>query len=296
MKIAVIGANSYIARNLIHYLAKSKPVVEMRLYGRADKQVDGAESYRCIDILDEVSIRNIDLDCDVVFMFVGKTGTANGFDNCKSFVEINELALLNLLNEYRRQDSQARIVFPSTRLVYRGADKPLKEDAEKETKSIYACIKLACERYLALYHDVFGVRYCILRICLPYGTLVPDASSYGTVDMFVTTASKRETLKLYGQGHQRRTLTWIGDLCKALVVAGESENCENDVFNVGGEDYSVREIAEMIAQKYGTSIRYVPWPELTKKMESGSTVFNSEKLDAIIGNCTAHKFMDWIGL
>ena len=52
MKIAVIGANGYFARNLIRYIAVNKLSVEMLLYGRADRHADGAEAYRSIDVLD----------------------------------------------------------------------------------------------------------------------------------------------------------------------------------------------------------------------------------------------------
>lgn len=294
MKIAIIGANGYIARNLVCYISKNEPAVEMQLYGRADTQVDGFEPYRRINVLDEVSIENIDFSCDVIFMFVGKTGTATGFDSYKSFLEINELALLNLLNEYRHQKSKAKIVFPSSRLVYRGGDTVLKEDAPKEAKSIYACNKLACEKYLSLYHDIFGICYCILRICLPYGTIVPGASSFGTVEMFVNSACTRKIITLYGSGQQRRTLTWIGDLCNSMLAAGKSEYCKNDVFNIGGENYSVKEIAELVAKKYGASILYLPWPELAEKMESGNTVFDAGKLAAAIGERSTSKFIDWI--
>lgn len=294
MKITIIGANSYIARNLIQYIKENGLLIEMSLYDRLDKQIDGAEPYKSINILDEECLHIIDLSCDVIFMFVGMTGTTSGFDNYKSFVEVNELSLLNLLNEYRRQNSKARIVFPSTRLVYKGNEMPLKEDADKETKSIYACNKLACEKYLILYNTIFDVRYCILRICLPYGTLIEGTSSYGTIELFVERASKGGAIVIYGQGQQRRTLTWIGDLCNVLLLVGTNTSCENDVFNVGGEEYSILEIAEIISKKYRTNIKFKLWPMIAEKMESGNTVFNSVKLEAIIGNHTIHRFEDWI--
>ena len=77
---------------------------------------------------------------------MGKTGTITGFGNYEEFIDINEKALLNILNEYRNQHSSAKIIYPSTRLVYRGDDMPLKEDAVKEFKTIYAINKYACEQ------------------------------------------------------------------------------------------------------------------------------------------------------
>ncbi len=293
MKIAVIGANSYIARNFVNTV-KKKEQVTLSLYDAQPRSVDGEDGYRQIFVLEEGGLAALDLSVDLIYMFIGKTGTAEGFDNPKLFLEINELALLNLLNEYRRQHSTAKILFPSTRLVYSGKKGPQKEDAAKEAKTIYAANKLACERYLEMYRNVYGVRYCTVRICLPYGTLIPGASSYGTAEFMLKKAMAGEDISLYGDGSVRRTLTYMGDICELLYLAGVTPNCENDVFNFGGEDYSLREMAELIAQTYGVGVTYVPWPETAERIESGDTVFDAGKLESILGGFSYTAFSDWL--
>lgn len=294
MKFAIIGANSYIARNVLYVLKQTHSDVEIKLYDHAESQKDGAENYTQIDVFDAESVKKIDMACDVIFMFVGKTGSANGFDNFNTFIDVNERSLLTVLNEYRRQSSKAKIIFPSTRLVYKGKPGPQKEDAEKEFKTIYAINKFACEQYLMQYHRVYDVQYCIFRICIPYGTLIPNASSYGTAEFMLSKAKKGENISLYGDGSQRRTLTYMGDLCKTLIAGAKDPRCINDVFNIGGEDYSLKEMAELIAPKYGVSVEYVPWPKVAEKIESGDTVFDDSKLRALIGETTKSKFVDWI--
>lgn len=293
-KIAVLGANGYIARNIVYVLKRDYPTFEITLYGRETVNADGENNYVSVDLTDKESIKKIDLSCDIIFMFVGRTGSANGFEEYDSFIDINERTLLNLLTEYRRQGSKARIIYPSTRLVYKGAIGPQKEDAEKEFKTVYAINKYACEQYLEQFHRVYGVQYSIFRICVPYGSLIPDASSYGTAEFMLAKATKGENISLYGDGAVRRTLTYMGDLCQTLISGALSEKCANDVFNVGGEDYSLKEMAELIAQKYGVNVDYVPWPEVAWKIESGDTVFDSEKLDNTIGSFITNKFRDWV--
>ncbi len=293
MKIAVIGANSYIARNFVHTV-KIKEQVSLFLYDAQPQSVDHEDGYRQISALEDGGLAGLDLSVDLIYMFIGKTGTAEGFDNPRLFVEINEMALLNVLNEYRRQQSQAKIVFPSTRLVYSGKKGPQKEDAAKEAKTIYAANKLACERYLEMYRNVYGVRYCTVRICLPYGTLIPGASSYGTAEFMLKKAMAGEDISLYGDGSVRRTLTYMGDICGLLYLAGVTPACENDVFNFGGEDYSLKEMAELIAEAYGVGVTYVPWPEIAEKIESGDTVFDGGKLERLLGGYEYAKFSDWL--
>lgn len=294
MKFVIIGANSYIARNVLYVLKQTHNDAEIKLYDYAESQKDGAENYTQINVFNAESVKKIEMDCYIIFMFVGKTGSANGFDDFNTFIDVNERSLLTVLNEYRRQGSKAKIIFPSTRLVYRGKPGPQKEDAEKEFKTIYAINKFACEQYLMQYHRVFGVQYCIFRICIPYGTLIPNASSYGTAEFMLSKAKKGENISLYGDGSQRRTLTYMGDLCRTLIAGAEDPRCVNDVFNIGGEDYSLKEMAELIAPKYGVGVEYVPWPEVAEKIESGDTVFDSSKLDSKIGYVRKMKFQEWI--
>ena len=292
-KAIVIGANSYIARNLLYILKSKKPDCEIKLYDYADTHIDGEKNYKSIRILQQESVAHIDMDCDVIFMFVGKTGSADGFDNYRTFIDVNECGLLNLLNEYRKQNSHAKIIFPSTRLVYKGDDKPLREDAQKELKTVYAINKFACEQYLELYNKIYNVTYCIFRICIPYGTLIPNASSYGTIGFMIDNAVKGKNISLYGNGSVRRTFTHIEDVCDNLISGAFSDKCLNDVYNIGGEDMSLWEVAKLIAKKYGVQINCVEYPDLAMKIETGDTVFDASKLKKV-GIFATHKFKNWI--
>ena len=281
MKITIIGANSYIARNLIFEIHQRKIEAELKLYDYADVQSDGENNYHKINILDQRSVSGIDLNCDIIYMFVGKTGTLAGFDNYNEFIDINEKALLNVLNEYRNQRSSAKIVYPSTRLVYKGSVSPLGEDDEKEFKTIYAINKYACEQYLKMFNNLYGIKYCIFRICVPYGSLLPNISSYGTIGFMLNKAKNGQNITLYGNGNARRTFTHIKDLCDILINGAVSEKCHNDVYNIGGKNMSLREIAGIIAQKYNVNIDYIDYPSEQFKIESGDTVFNDGKLQEL---------------
>ncbi len=293
-KIVVLGANGYIARNLVYIIKRDYPGFELKLYGRSPESRDSEEHYVSVNMTERSEVRKIDLDCDVIFMFVGRTGSANGFEAYDSFIDTNERTLLNLLAEYRMQGSNARIVYPSTRLVYRGKKGLLDENSEKEFKTVYAINKYACEQYLEQFHRVYGVEYTVFRICVPYGTMIPNATSYGTAEFMLSKAKAGENISLYGDGSARRTLTYIEDLCKTIIEGSIDPSCANDIFNVGGEDYSLHEMAGLIAQKYGVGVDNVPWPKVAEKIESGDTVFDSMKLDAAIGSRIHMRFADWI--
>lgn len=297
-KIAIIGANSYIARNLIHYIRTNVLDAELALYDITEQHIDDQKPYQQVNVLDRNEVKKIDFSCDVAFVFTGKTGSLDSFEYYDNFILINEIGLLNIIQEYRKQKSKAKIIFPSTRLVYCGKEMALKENAEKEFLTVYAINKYACEQYLKMYHNLYGIDYCILRICVPYGTMVRGASSYGTAEFMLSKAKRGQDIVLYGSGCQRRTITFIEDLSKILYWASGSEKCINDIYNVGGEDYSLQEMAEKIAAAYGVRVKFQEWPKEAKIIESGSTVFDSSKLDHMMGDQAqvfVGKFSKWIG-
>lgn len=293
-KIIIIGANSYIARNMLYILNACDNTCEIKLYDREDNHKDGDVRYEKIDILDTDSVEKIDFDCDIIYMFIGKTGSSEGFLNYNLFIDVNERGLLNVLNIYVKKCSKAKIVFPSTRLVYKGSSCELIENAEKEFNTIYAINKFACEQYLKMYNKVYGLRYSIMRICIPYGTMIKNASSYGTAEFMLSKAKSGTNITLYGDGKLRRTIVHMNDLCKILYLGGISNECVNDVYNIGGEDYSLFEMAKLIAEKYGVGIDYIDWPEMAKAIESGSTVFCDDKLQKILNYSYEYSFEKWI--
>ncbi len=171
-KVSIVGSNGYIERNLFYHLDQRDDIEQIALYDCLDESVDKNEKYFKVNLPDRDDVKKIDFDCDIIFFMAGKTGTFSGFNNYSDFISVNEFGLLNFIDEYRIQGSKAKIIFPSTRLVYKGSDIPVSEDSPIELKTIYAVNKFACENYLKQYSQIFGIKYCVFRICVPYGTRI----------------------------------------------------------------------------------------------------------------------------
>ena len=237
-KVAVIGAKGFIGSHLVYYLKKMGHQVKTYDVVEADE-----EDYTRIDMTDVESVSRMDMNVEYLFMFAGLAGTFAGFDAYERYVAINELALLNLLDTIRKSDYRPKVVFPSSRLVYKGADKPLKENDEKESKTIYAANKIACEGYLQAYHESFDIPYTVFRICVPYGNLLTDDYSFGTVGCFIKQAKAGKDITLYGNGTQKRTFTHMEDLCNQVIKVAFNENSNGETYNVGGETLSLHDAA-----------------------------------------------------
>lgn len=277
-KCAVIGACGYIGKHIVKYLEDNYGIIA-ETYDVCEQDVP---HYHKIDMTDRESVESIDLDVDYIFDFAGLTGTYAGFDKYESYMDINELGLLNLLDAIRHSSYNPKLIFPSTRLVYKGQDKALDEDDEKETKTIYAVNKLACEGLLYAYKQSFDIRYSIFRICVPYGNLLSNDYSFGTVGFFIRQAQAGNDITLYGGGTIKRTFTHMEDLCYQLVEGAFADESDGQIYNVGGQTLALCEAAQIIANKFHVNVVSVPWPEKDLHIESSHTYFNDTKIRQLL--------------
>jgi UDP-glucose 4-epimerase len=290
-KSIVIGSNGYLGGHLSYFL-ESKGFNNHN-YDLSERSKD--KNYQSFDITKKKEFEKLDSNVDYIFLFAGLTGTSIGFKEYEKFVSVNEIGLLNLLSWMKETNCNARLVFPSTRLVYKGVkDKELIETDAKDPKTLYAINKLNAEYILEAYHNVYGLNYTVFRICVPYGNLFDNSYSYGTIGFFLNKALNQENIPLFGGGNYQRSFTHVEDICQTIIEASLIPKCNNEVYNIGGETYSLAEVAELFADKYNISVQSVEWPELDYKLESGDTIFSSKKLDQILGHEKSNSLQKWI--
>ena len=281
-KVAIIGANSYIARNLTKHLEeKYGESISVYLYDIQLQNEVSLKNYTRIDFNSPESLASIDFSCDAIFFFTGLTGTKSGFDHHEEFIRINEIYLVNFLKAYVDKGSKAKIVYPSSRLMYASSENLLKESSLKAFKSIYAVNKYAAEKYLEVFSNIYDIPYCVLRICVPYGSLPGIEPNYGTYEFFTKQARENKEITVFGDGTSKRTFTHIIDICEVLILAAENEKCLG-VYNVGGEIKTLGELAQIIAEKYSATVKYIPFPKVDEKLEVKSSMFDSSRLDELL--------------
>ena len=286
MKCLVLGASGYIGRHLVAALrAQGHQVVVA--------PSRSAAAHSRVDLGDPETLTRVDWAVDTVFVFAGVTGTAASFKDAQGYLMGNEGGLLNVLESIRLSGHRPRLVFPSSRLVYKGSSQPLPETAELEAKTVYAANKIACEFNLRAYSNAFDIPHTIVRVCVPYGNSQGSEYSFGTVGNFVKQASETGRIVLYGDGSPRRTFTHIDDVCSFVVSAAASAEFENGTFNIPGDDLSLLEAAELIAARLGAEIAFAPWPTFDLRIESGSTVFDDSKTQSRLPLVLARSMAQW---
>lgn len=286
MKCLVFGAGGYLGRHLVAALRAAGHAVVA-----APSRADTPESR--VDICDARTLTRLDWAVDVVFVFAGVTGTTASFKNHVSYVTCNEVGLLNVLESIRLSSYRPRVVFPSSRLVYKGSQSPLHETAELEAKTVYAANKIACEFHLRAFSKAFDIPHTIFRVCVPYGNSQDATYSFGTIGNFIRQALETRRISLYGDGSLRRTFTHVDDLCSLVARASSSANFENGTFNIPGNDLSLLEAAELIGARLGAAIEFTPWPSFDLRIETGSTVFDGTSTQSRLPLMAVRNMAQW---
>lgn len=291
-KAIVFGSNGYIGRHLLKELISQEFDVEA--YDISEPHMNLGCNFTKIDLLNKKGLNSISWDVEFVFLFAGLTGTDVGFDKYTDFINTNEIALLNVLNSIKDSNFSPRLIFPSTRLVYEGSDKPLKEDSPKKPKTIYAMNKIACENYIDIYKKVFDLPYTIFRICVPYGNTIGDNYSYGTIGSQLDSLKNTNSIPIYGDGSLKRTFTHVDDIINQIMLTIKVKESKNNIFNIGGESFSLLDVASMLIDRFGGEINHKVWPQKALKIESGSTTFDSSKLQSILDYKLSFNLKSWV--
>jgi len=159
---------------------------------------------------------------------------------------VNVLGTVNMLEVARRYGVR-NFVFASSSSIYGGmGDDELEiyEEREANPLSPYAASKLACEKYLNVYNELYDMNCTVLRYFNVYGPGQNPNSQYAAViPKFLKRAREGKPLEIYGDGEQKRSFVYVGDVVEAnLKAAGK-----RGTFNIGyPKPTTVNELAEII--------------------------------------------------
>lgn len=184
------------------------------------------------DLLD-LDLRKLLRGVDGVAHLAGEPGVrASWGPGFALYLERNVLATERLLKAVWRE-GVARFVYASSSSVY-GPDNggPLREDAPRRPASPYGWSKLAAEELVGLFGREREVSAAVLRYFTVYG---PRQRPEMALSRFISLAFRGEAVEVFGDGTQRREMTYVSDAVDATVAAlkiriGDPAR----VYNVGG--------------------------------------------------------------
>lgn len=136
-------------------------------------------------------------------------------------------------------------VFLSSSSVYGNFQtESVDEDHPLEPFGIYGAVKLASEKIVIAYNQVFDVPYTIVRPSAVYG---PRCVSRRVCQLFIENALSGQPLRIEGDGEDRLDFTYIDDLIEGLCLVLEKPRARNEIFNLTyGSARSVLELAAVV--------------------------------------------------
>lgn len=193
---------------------------------------------------------------DTVFHLVSTTQPKSSNDDPAFDVTSNLLATLNLLEQMRAHPA-AKLLFVSSGGTVYGTPRqtPIPETHPTEPVCSYGIVKLAIEKYLALYRLLHGLDYRVLRVANPYGPGQEANHAQGVVGTFLSRVLHDQPIEVWGDGSVVRDYLYISDTVQALLKAARYDG-EERIFNIGsGQGHSVREIIGAVEQATGKAAR-----------------------------------------
>lgn len=231
--VTVFGAGGFIGANVC--TALSAAGAEIRGFGRPSKFLDLNTPTRWFEAeFGDVSAMRDAVDgADFVVHLLG--GSNPGLYNSSPTHEIlgNTIPSLELLKTCQAAGVNRIIFLSSGGTVYGpGVATPTDENASTNPISAYGIGKLTVEKYLGLFHHLFGLDYRILRVSNPYGPFQAPERGQGFVAHAMQRAIDNEPIQIWGDGKVIRDYVYIADVADAIVKSILHVG-DHKVFNIG---------------------------------------------------------------
>ena len=279
-KILITGGLGFLGSNLAIRLVELGATVTLvdsliPEYGGNLFNISGFEDRLRInfsDVRDQFSMNYLLQQQDILFNLAGQTSHMDSMQDPQTDLEINCRAHLSILEACRRSNPNIRIVYASTRQIYGRPDYlPVDEAHPLRPVDVNGINKMAGEWYHILYHTVYSIKTCALRLTNTYGPRMRIKDARQTfVGIWIRRILESQPFEVWG-GAQLRDFTYVDDAVDALLLCATRDEALGKVFNLGGKPIvSLRDLAELIIQANGSGeYEAKEFPEQRKKIDIG---------------------------
>lgn len=257
-KILVTGGAGFIGSHIVDiYLKNNYEVVVVDNFssGKKENLPANIKLYKAdisdISMLDEIF--KIEKP-NIVNHHAAQINVRESISNPQSDAKINIIGGLNLLEVSKKYDVE-KIIFASTGgAIYGDTDLiPTKEGHLEQPISPYGIAKLAFEKYLYYYKEVFGLSYVVLRYSNVYGPRQNAQGEAGVVSIFIDKILNNEQPLINGDGLQTRDFVYVEDVANANLLALKDSNIAT--YNVStGIETNINDLFDIIAKNFPKKI------------------------------------------
>lgn len=239
------------------------------------------------DVRDSFAMEYLLLGKDYLFNLAGQTSHLDSMVDPQTDLDINASAQLSILQSCRKVNPFIKIVFASTRQIYGKPDYlPVDELHPVRPVDVNGINKLAGEWYHLLYNNVYGIRACALRLTNTYGPGMRVCDARQTfLGIWIRQLIEKKSIKVFGDGLQKRDFNYVDDCVTALLLAGAYEKANGKVYNLGSSEVvDLKTLAEMMVEvNCGGRYEIVPFPPERKAIDIGDYYSNFSLIQRDLG-------------
>jgi len=231
-------------------------------------------------------------ESETIYHLAAESRIGPAIKNPIKAVETNVLGttiLLQLAAEFGIE----KFIYSSTSSVY-GLRYygPVHENSAIDCLNPYSASKYAGEEMVRMYDRSRKIKTCILRYFNVFGERSPTKGQYAPViGLFLKAKKANASLKIVGDGEQRRDFVHVYDIVQANIKANISLSTNvlvhGEVYNIGsGINHSINQIASAISE----NVEYIP----EREGEARHTLANIYKAQKELGYAPEIDVMEWI--
>lgn len=249
-KIIITGVAGFIGSHLANNLKDRYEIIgiDREWWGGCEKS-----SFHQVDICDKLP------DIDNVYAVIhlaAKAGVRESQEHFEQYVKDNILGTKSILDKCVDNWKPEKILIASSSSIYGN-----RHNDEYHPKSLYAMSKVATEMIAESYRNsklLSDTQICCMRIFTVYG---PNQRSGLAIRNFIDNMLQDKPITVYGDGTQRRSFTYIEDLCEAIGKLLDSDDIPTTTDMGGSRIISLNEVIYQISMLLNkkVNIRYEDW-------------------------------------
>ncbi|MRS01693.1 NAD-dependent epimerase/dehydratase family protein [bacterium] len=262
MNVLVIGGNGFIGSHLVDRLLLEGHTIHVfdRQQERYRQPLEKVV-YHMHDFGNRAMVTDALKNIDIVFHLLSTTVPKTSNDDPAFDVMSNMVETISLLEQCVKKGVKKVVFVSSGGAVYgTPVTVPVSEDAPSNPESSYGIVKLAIEKYLALFNRLYGLDYVIVRPSNPYGERQNYEGDQGVIAVFMGKIARNQTIDIWGDGNAVKDYIYITDLIDGIYKA---TFCQTNyrIFNLGsGTGHSLNYIIKILKEKidHNVLIKYSP--------------------------------------
>ena len=300
--LGFVGSNTAIALAQAGWRVRVADTLDPACGGSADnlRGVPGAFDVQPLDVADQAQCDAAVQGAQLVVHCAASISHGRSVREPLADIRANCVATACVLDAVRRLAPEATVVHVST-TTQSGplARVPADLRAPDAPIDVYSANRLAAERYAVIAHMVHGLRTVAVRLPNLYGPRACITSAQLTFNnWFIGCALRNQSITIWGDGAQRRSIMHVDDAVRALLAAaagaahgGSAHGGAAQAGAVAGRvllatprgSVSVAEFAHAVVRAAGQGrVEFTPWPAGRKQIDVGDAEFDPSETEQLL--------------